>query len=161
MLTAAELQVETALRSVLRADGAIALDAHFFQDLGGDSLLAAELVTHLRTSAEAASLTVRDAYEAPTIASLAERMASAGPREEVMRVRPSFAGRPWLVTLVQCVWLTLGVMAASALDLLRVLRRGAGGRRRAGCAHDCVAPARGGRRWHRLVSASICCSCSR
>ena len=115
VLTAAEMQVETALRSVLRADSAIAPDANFFQDLGGDSLLAAELVTHLRTSAEAASLTVRDAYEAPTIASLAERMASAGPSEEVTRVRPSFAGRPWLVTLVQCLWLTLGVMAASAL----------------------------------------------
>ena len=115
VLTAAEIQVETALRSVLRADSAIAPDAHFFQDLGGDSLLAAELVTHLRTSAEAATLTVRDAYEAPTIASLAERMASAGPSEEVTRVRPSFAGRPWLVTLVQCLWLTLGVMAASAL----------------------------------------------
>lgn len=115
-LTAAELQVEMALRSVLRADTAIAPDAHFFQDLGVDSLLAAELVTHLRLSADARSLTVRDAYEAPTIASLAERMATTGASEEVMRVRPSLAGRPWLVTLVQCFWLALGVTAASALS---------------------------------------------
>ena len=117
-LTPSELQVEMALRSVLRADSAIAPDAHFFQDLGGDSLLAAELVTHLRESANASALTVRDAYEAPTITSLAERMGTAEADPTVPRERPAVVGAPWLVTAVQCVWLTACVMGTSALGYL-------------------------------------------
>lgn len=53
--------------------------ADLFEDLGGDSVRAALLVTQLRedqTEARLATLSVRDVYEAPTLAALAARLAA-------------------------------------------------------------------------------------
>ncbi|WP_395094490.1 amino acid adenylation domain-containing protein [Armatimonas sp.] len=46
----------------------------FFQELGGTSLQAAQLISRLRTDPATASLTVRDLYEARTVAALAQRV---------------------------------------------------------------------------------------
>ena len=47
------------------------MDDDFFLDLGGHSLLAAQMVSELRKHERFASLTMRDVYSHPTIASLA------------------------------------------------------------------------------------------
>jgi non-ribosomal peptide synthetase-like protein len=62
----------------------------FFLDLGGNSLLAAETVSALRKTGLTSALTVRDVYEARTVAALAARIAGAAPREEQVReIRPT------------------------------------------------------------------------
>ena len=59
----------------------VALDDDFFLDLGGHSLLAARMVSELRKVPGFASVTVRDAYEHPTISQLAFAIDSS-PRIE-------------------------------------------------------------------------------
>src|SRR5262249_42360556 len=64
-----------------------------FLDLGGSSLSAAETVSALRKTGLTAALTVRDVYEARTVAALAARIAAAPPREElVQESRPTGPG---------------------------------------------------------------------
>jgi len=50
------------------------VDADFFLDLGGNSLLAAQVISELRRDPKLASLTVRDLYETRTIEGLARRL---------------------------------------------------------------------------------------
>jgi amino acid adenylation domain-containing protein len=57
-------------------------DAHFFLDLGGDSLMVAQMVSRLRHDPELRSLSVIDVYEHPTLASLGAHHAP-GARPEV------------------------------------------------------------------------------
>jgi len=114
-----ESRIESALRRVADSHAPISTTKHFFRDLGGDSLLAAELITALRAYPDLAGLTVRDAYEAPTIAQLAARAAAVAPAgPDVPRSRPDHGGRPGLATLVQLSWLTAEVVAAGAVGYL-------------------------------------------
>ncbi len=120
--TRMESRIEAALRRVADLTAPIPVTAHFFEDLGGDSLLAAELITALRAHPETAALTVRDAYDAPTIERLAghaER--SAGTTPAVQRDLPDPGGRPGLATLIQMAWLTIEVVVASALGYLAAI----------------------------------------
>lgn len=57
--------------------GPIGTGDDFFLDLGGNSLVAAQVVSRLRRDPATASLTVRDVYEGRTIAALALRVAAA------------------------------------------------------------------------------------
>ncbi len=57
--------------------GTIGLDDDFFLDLGGNSLVAAQVVSKLRHDGATASLAVRDVYEGRTVAALAARAESA------------------------------------------------------------------------------------
>jgi non-ribosomal peptide synthetase-like protein len=57
--------------STLFCNPQISVDDDFFLDLGGHSLLAAHMVSELRKHERFASLTMRDVYSHPTIASLA------------------------------------------------------------------------------------------
>ncbi|HEY3566411.1 MAG TPA: amino acid adenylation domain-containing protein [Thermoanaerobaculia bacterium] len=86
----AERLVARAFSDHLRRGAPVSIFDDFFLDLGGNSLLAAETVSALRKTGLTASLTVRDVYEARTVAALAARIASAPPREEpVRRIRPA------------------------------------------------------------------------
>jgi non-ribosomal peptide synthetase-like protein len=78
----AERLVARAFSDHLRRGAPVSIFDDFFLDLGGNSLLAAETVSALRKTGLTASLTVRDVYEARTVAALAARIASAPPREE-------------------------------------------------------------------------------
>jgi non-ribosomal peptide synthetase-like protein len=114
--TGAERQVETTLRRLLGAGAPIALETDFFRELGADSLLAAELVTELRAFPETSGLTVRDAYEAPTIAALGARAgrtqtrAVPAPRRRTPR---ESNGRPMWVTVAQIAWLAAELLVIS------------------------------------------------
>ena len=124
-----ESRVATALHAVLRRQVAATREAHFFQDLGGDSLLAAELITALRQHPDTAALTVRDAYEAPTIEALAARAATLSPgTASADRTSATTKGRPGLATLIQSAWLLtelIGVSAAAYLLAFVVFPRAA------------------------------------
>lgn len=120
--TAAERRVEAAIRALVGAGAPLALETDFFRELGGDSLLAAELITELRAHPETASLTVRDAYAAPTIAGLASRAGTArrvDPAPRPARVPPHEHASPYWVTAAQVAWLAAELLiVGGALGLV-------------------------------------------
>jgi non-ribosomal peptide synthetase-like protein len=75
--TVLEQAVAAAFAHQLPLAHAPGIDADFFLDLGGNSLLAAQVISELRRSPLTAALTVRDLYEARTIAELAARVSAA------------------------------------------------------------------------------------
>ena len=113
--TLMEEKIVTAFREVLRLQ---AIDIHedFFYDLGGDSLNAAELISRLRDEPSTASVTVRDLYEARSVAELAQR-AHAKEDFEVENDRDLSrpAVYPVLATGIQATWIFIGVVLASSV----------------------------------------------
>jgi non-ribosomal peptide synthetase-like protein len=110
---ARETRLAAVFARVLGLDTAVAVDADFFTDLGGNSLRAAQLVTRLREEDASTPVTVRDVYEARTVAALAERMTPvefAAPAEKPRGARPSAT----LATAIQAAWL-LATFSAAAL----------------------------------------------
>src|SRR5204863_2262660 len=69
-----ECQLAGAFQNILAMSENVSVDHDFFNDLGGDSLLAAQLISKLRDDSATASLTVRDLYETRTVAGLAKRV---------------------------------------------------------------------------------------
>ncbi len=125
----------------LGLEGRVPVDAHLFDELGADSLGAAEIVTALREHAETASLTVRDVYEAATVRRLAARVdranhdasarvtAAAGGPGSTSAEQPSASasGSATRMTVLQTLWLAttfavntaiLGVIAVVLLPWL-------------------------------------------
>ncbi|MBA4189784.1 MAG: amino acid adenylation protein [Planctomycetaceae bacterium] len=107
-----EHQIATAVRRVLNLSDTISVDHDFFNDLGGDSLRAAVLISTLRDDPTTASLTVRDLYETRTIAGLAKRITPrvAPHAPPTQAERP--IGHPILATLIQSAWLLIGLILA-------------------------------------------------
>ncbi|MEO7027442.1 MAG: amino acid adenylation domain-containing protein, partial [Caulobacteraceae bacterium] len=68
---------------------------HFFDDLGGHSLIAARMVSAARHDAPLARLSIQDVYRAPTIRGLAARVAATADRLEPSRPRGFVAAEPW------------------------------------------------------------------
>lgn len=120
--TPLEALIESTLRRVFGRTDPISTDSDIFADLGGDSLRAAELVTALRGHSDTEALAVRDVYEAPTIAQLAQRAQPAPPASS--RDVPNGMNvdeRPLLATLVQIVWLGLELVVASVIGYRLVI----------------------------------------
>ena len=117
---AMEATLAARVRAVLRMPGSISLDAHLFDDLGADSLAAAELVTLLREDPATVSATVRDVYEAPTVRGLAARLSArhfaSAPSVTSRRNARVSEGRPITVTIVQALWLALSFAVGAALS---------------------------------------------
>jgi len=132
-----------AFADVLRMAGPVSADDDFFLDLGGDSLAAVGVICALRSSGNAAAISVRDLYEAPTVARLADRVAmgrtpSAGTEPAGTRVPGVGLGtrglpasrdeagtacgpsRPRLSTAVQSLWLAFSLVVHSGLVCLLV-----------------------------------------
>ncbi|MBY0460997.1 MAG: hypothetical protein K2V38_27060, partial [Gemmataceae bacterium] len=103
-----EEKLAAAIRKALGCADPVSAADDFFHDLGGDSLRAAITVSHLRDDPATAGLTVRDIYEARTVAELARRAASltptTAPASEPAE-RPPARDRARLATAVQCLWL--------------------------------------------------------
>ncbi len=109
---AVEAWIATAMQRVLRTNVAIASDADFFADLGGDSLAAAELSVVLGEIPETEMITVGDLYGGPTVAQIAARAREAPPVSQATFVRERTPGaRPVLVTTLQ----TLVLIAMTVL----------------------------------------------
>ena len=134
----AEHLVARAFSDHLRRGAPVSIHDDFFLDLGGNSLLAAETVSSLRKQGLTTSLTVRDVYEARTVAGLAARTArtaaGAAPQADRHREAPkTAAARPSALTpLAQLATifakLLLGSVAAwlAAFRLLPLIARDAG-----------------------------------
>ncbi len=129
-----EALLESAFRNSLNLSTAISIDDDFFKDLGGDSLSAAILVTLLRADNFTSWITVRNIYEARTVAELA-KMVPVEPEHEAKTNaigKDRQQGWPFLVTVMQAVWLLLVFSLASAatalvaFELLPRLSNGAG-----------------------------------
>ena len=97
------------------------LEADFFQDLGGDSLAAALLVSALRRAHATARLAVRDLYLAPTARSLARRAVELETTPNSAREHERRAGetasRPTSAGASQRLLFTMGQVAWMALEL--------------------------------------------
>ncbi len=118
---AMEEKLAAAISRVLRLNHPVSVHDNFFHDLGGDSLNAAVLISLLRDDPQTESVTVRDLYEHPTVAGLAQNVRPATPHINVMAADEEFesasqsAGSfPILVTLLQALWLVLGLVVGSA-----------------------------------------------
>ena len=111
-----EARLAAAFRDVLGLTRPVSIHSDFFNDLGGDSLRAALLVTLLRKDPATTWVTVRDIYESRTVAELARRACHAGELESATPVGGSSGGvaRPILVTVAQSIWLVGVLVAASA-----------------------------------------------
>ena len=111
-----ETLIEQAFRDTLHLSDIVSINADFFRDLGGDSLSAALLITQLRADQTTAWATVRDIYEARTIAELAKRMPAAASEVHVGAGARSDreASWPFWVTVAQAVWLLAIFVIASA-----------------------------------------------
>ena len=128
-----EERVESAFREVLHLNSGIDIHDDFFNDLGGDSLNAAELISLLRDEPCTASITVRDLYEARSVAELAKRAHLDVSADEMVDEDPDqSAGHPFLATSVQLIWLLIGMVLGSlaaylaAFAVLPFLLRGVG-----------------------------------
>lgn len=101
-------------------------DEDFFTDLGGSSLHAAMLITELRGESRgtaAASLAVRDVYQARTVGELArragERTTAPGAAEDGARQRRrADAGNARAATAVHTAWLVTELVVVAALAAL-------------------------------------------
>ncbi|MFY9609745.1 MAG: amino acid adenylation domain-containing protein [Blastocatellia bacterium] len=128
-----EKKIAKAFVEVLRLPGGISVHDDFFNDLGGDSLNAAELISLLRDDPSTASIAVRDLYEARTVGGLAMRAQPGTHTENVIETeaaRPT--GKPILATSIQVIWILAGLVLVSsvvsfaALELLPFLIRSMG-----------------------------------
>jgi non-ribosomal peptide synthetase-like protein len=128
-----EERVEAAFCEVLRLNSGVDIHDDFFNDLGGDSLSAAELISLLRDDPTTASITVRDLYEARSVAELAKRAQIDEGADEMFEDDPAQStGHPFLATSVQIIWLLIGLVLGSlaaylaAFHALPFLLRGVG-----------------------------------
>jgi non-ribosomal peptide synthetase-like protein len=111
-----EERLASVFRQTLGHSELVSVDHDFFNDLGGNSLLAAQLISRLRDDPSTASLAVRDLYEARTVAELAKRASAAGHALSALegdKTRP--AGRPVVATILQTLWLVLGLLLGAPL----------------------------------------------
>ncbi len=122
--TAIERAVLAAFARHVPHAGSIGLADDFFLDLGGNSLVAAQVVSTLRGDPATSSLTMRDLYEARTAAALAAR---ARPAPEAADA--SAAGRTALASvagagsagaLAQLGWIAATLVPVSAFAFVAV-----------------------------------------
>ena len=120
-----EWLVADAMAKHLPFSGHVSVLDDFFHDLGGNSLLAAQVISTLRADERTAGLTVRDLYEAPTIAALA---AKAAPGRPAHKSAAPLARRRWsrrrvvLGSIVQCASILGGGIGVATLAFLLLLQ---------------------------------------
>ena len=73
-----ELSLAGVLAAVMKVDQ-VAPDAHFFDDLGADSLVMAHFCARVRKRADLPSVSIKDIYQYPSIHRLARSLAGAAP----------------------------------------------------------------------------------
>ena len=122
--TPLERQIAAGVGDILKRPAGVSVEADFFEDLGGDSLSAAMLVTLLRDDPATDWITVSDVYEARTVRALAEigvtRIAPGADAAPALRRegRP----QPRLTGIVQLLWLTGELLIGSWLAWLTAFK---------------------------------------
>ena len=103
----------------LFAPAQVSIDDDFFLDLGGHSLRAAEMVSHLRRAAGFRHASMRDVYAHPTIRRLAAHLTATAPRaaRQAEKFHPADPGRYALCTVAQGFSL-LVIFGIYSLELL-------------------------------------------
>jgi non-ribosomal peptide synthetase-like protein len=119
----AERLVARAFSDHLRRGAPVSIHDDFFLDLGGNSLLAAQAVSSLRKTELTSALTVRDVYEARTVAALAALTAGTGTAAaDRERGERKIAKHATLASLLQLVVILGKVVAGSAVAYLAAFR---------------------------------------
>ena len=110
----AEEKLAAAFQKILRLRDSVSIHDDFFNDLGGDSLHGAELISLLRDDPATESITVRDLYEARTVAELALRVrAEESAKAVIAEASDRTPGQPLLATSLQALWLLAGLVLGS------------------------------------------------
>ena len=122
---AIEEKLSLALQRTFEMTEPVHIHEDFFHGLGGDSLLAAEFISVMRNDPETASLTVRDLYEARTVAELAKRTRPISTQqnnaghfsedEEPSSTSKPPTARPLAATIVQALFLLASTIAVAPL----------------------------------------------
>ncbi|MFM8272991.1 MAG: amino acid adenylation domain-containing protein [Gemmata sp.] len=113
-----EARIVTALQRVFGLKEPVSVDHDFFDDLGGDSLRAAMLISLLRDDPATTALAVRDLYQARTAAGLAGRARQLASRAPAPPLEPAERLSPVPATVAQVAWLLLGLVFAGPLMYL-------------------------------------------
>lgn len=113
-----ERRLERAFAEVLNRPGPLSIHDDFFNDLAGDSLSAAELISLLRGEPSTAQITVRDLYESRTIAELARHADQEVIEAVIEENTTQRSGSPLLATGAQIGWLLGGLVIGSSLAYL-------------------------------------------
>ena len=112
--TLIEEKLERAFSQILGLSGGVDIHEDFFEDLGGDSLKAAELISQLRDDSATQTITVRDIYDSRTVAELAKRVRQHSVAEFEPNEEPARSARhPLLASAAQVVWIFIGLVLFS------------------------------------------------
>ncbi len=113
-----EEKVLSAFQTILQLEADVSADHDFFNDLGGDSLLAAQVISKLRGDPATSALTVRDLYEVRTARELARKILPTGAANQEsapppLPERPSPQRAPrraFFASLIQASWLAFELL---------------------------------------------------
>ena len=110
-----EARIAQAIRACLPGMDEISIHDNFFA-LGGTSIAAAQGISALRRHPDTAALTVRDLYDAPTVAGLAEKLSvQPEPSSHLGERKRLGPGWPRLCTTLQVGTLLAGLLVSSIL----------------------------------------------
>lgn len=119
-----ERMLHAALTGVIRAEH-VSTEAHFFDDLGANSLLMARVCAAIRKNPGMSNVSMRDIYMNPTIAKLAYHLDSSSIDKSVVTTKPEPFHTPSTLSYVTCGALQIGFLAAYLLFNLWILWAGA------------------------------------
>jgi non-ribosomal peptide synthetase-like protein len=89
--TALEQEIAAVLAGVLKVES-VPVDAHFFDDLGADSMVMAQFCARVRKRDDLPSVAIKDVYQHPTVRELAGRLAPAAAPAVGTRMAEVLAG---------------------------------------------------------------------
>ena len=118
-----ERMLHAALTGVIRAEH-VSTEAHFFDDLGANSLLMARVCAAIRKNPGMSNVSMRDIYMHPTIARLAHHLDSSSIDSSVVATKPEPFHVPSTLSYVTCGVLQIGFLAAYLLFDLWILWSG-------------------------------------
>ena len=119
--TDSERTLHAALTGVIRAQH-VSTEAHFFDDLGANSLLMARVCAAVRKNPGMSNVSMRDIYMHPTIARLAHHLDSLVDGSVATKPEPFHT--PSTLSYVTCGALQIGFAAAYLLFILSMLEAG-------------------------------------
>ena len=121
--TERERMLHAALTGIIRAEN-ISTEAHFFDDLGANSLLMARACAAIRKNPGMSNVSMRDIYMHPTIAKLAHHLDSSSIDNSDVETKPKPFHVPSTLSYVMCGVLQIGFVVAYLLFDLWILWSG-------------------------------------